>query len=121
MARAISIYEELLKNIPNTQNLLNLAITKWQAGDEKGAIVLQETWIESHPKDKTALLALANSYLLEKRFEDVIVIYEEVLELDPNNLIALNNLAWYLRDRDPKKALAYAEKAHELAPKAQCH
>ena len=45
-------------------------------------------------------------------------IYERVLDLDPNDLVALNNLAWYLRERDPKKALAYAEKAHELAPKA---
>lgn len=116
--RALSIYEELLKKAPSTQNMLTLSVMKWRSGDKEGAIALQESWVESHPKDKGALLALANSYLQEKRIDEVISIYEKVLQLDPNNIVALNNLAWYLNERDPKKALAYAEKAHELAPKA---
>ncbi len=116
--RALSIYEKLQQKAPSTQNMLSLSMMKWRSGDKAGVIALQESWVESHPKDKTALLALANSYLQEKRIDDMLNLYERVLQLDPNNLVALNNLAWYLRDRDPKKALSYAEKAHELAPKA---
>jgi predicted Zn-dependent protease len=55
---------------------------------------------------------------LDDRIDDMIGTYEKLLSLAPDNLVALNNLAWYLRDRDPKKALEYAEKAHELAPKS---
>jgi len=95
--RALSIYEALLKKAPSTQNMLTLSVMKWRSGDKVGAIALQESWVESHPKDKGALLALANSYLQEKRIDEVISIYEKVLQ---------------------KKALVYAEKAHELAPKA---
>ena len=31
-------------------------------------------------------------------------------------MVALNNLAWYLRKSDPKQALAYAERANDIAP-----
>ena len=42
--------------------------------------------------------------------------YQEVLELDPNNIEALNNLAWFSKESDPEGALAYARKAASLAP-----
>ena len=116
--RALSIYEDLQQEAPSTRNMLTLAVMKWQSGDRAGAIALQESWVQAHPKDKAALLALANSYLAEKRIDDMLATYEKVIELDPNDVVALNNLAWYLRERDRKKALSYAAKAHELAPQA---
>jgi tetratricopeptide (TPR) repeat protein len=43
--------------------------------------------------------------------------FSKVVELSPNNTLALNNLAWLLRDDDTGKAIEYAERAMELSPK----
>ena len=40
--------------------------------------------------------------------------YQHVLEHDGSNLVALNNLAWFLRDSKPKQALEYAIQAEEV-------
>ena len=42
--------------------------------------------------------------------------YRKVLELDPENTVALNNLAWMLTEDGIAKGLEYAEQAHRLAP-----
>jgi tetratricopeptide (TPR) repeat protein len=44
--------------------------------------------------------------------------YRQILKRSENNLVALNNLAWYLRASEPRQSLAYAEKAHALAPES---
>ena len=40
----------------------------------------------------------------------------EILKLEPDNIVALNNLAWYLLESDPKESMQYAERAVALAP-----
>jgi Flp pilus assembly protein TadD len=42
--------------------------------------------------------------------------YEQVLKQDPNNLAAVNNLAWLLQKSDPKRSLALATLALKLSP-----
>jgi len=41
-----------------------------------------------------------------------------VLQKEPKNALALNNLAWTLRESDTDKALSYAERAAEIAPES---
>ncbi len=116
--KAASLYQAALDKSPTTATMISLASLKWKLGQQQEAIRLEKSWVEKHPRDRAALLALANSLLLAKRIDEMIATYEKVLALDPDNLIALNNLSWYLREKDPARALQYAEKAHELAPKA---
>ncbi len=116
--KAENIYQDVLNKAPSTSTMTALASLKWNLGKQEDAIALQKSWLEKHPEDQAALLALANTLLLAQRIDEMIAAYEELLALDPNNMVALNNLAWYLREKDPMKALQYAEKAHELAPKA---
>ena len=44
--------------------------------------------------------------------------YRKILEADPNNVVALNNLAYYLADQanQPDEALKYAQRVKEIAP-----
>ena len=44
--------------------------------------------------------------------------YEQVLKKLPENAIALNNLAWTLRERDRKRALEMARRATEISPQS---
>ena len=42
--------------------------------------------------------------------------YRRVLDIDPDNATALNNLAWILTEEGDAKGLEYAEAAHRLTP-----
>ena len=42
--------------------------------------------------------------------------YKLILDLKPNDALALNNLAWAAAQLKDPKALGYAEKANQLAP-----
>jgi Tfp pilus assembly protein PilF len=42
----------------------------------------------------------------------------EILKVEPDNIVALNNLAWHLIKENPKQALGYAKRAVELSPES---
>jgi len=64
-----------------------------------------------------AQFLLATMYDADKQYDKAIERYRRVLELSPDNVLALNNLAYGLavRRNSPKDALPLAEKAHSLA------
>ncbi len=115
---ALDTFEKVFERASTTKTMLALARQRWELGDRDGSIALQEKWLAAHPEDLTARLELANSYLVLKRTDAALEQYKQVLKSSETNLIALNNLAWYLKESDPNQALQYAEKAHALAPKS---
>ena len=60
---------------------------------------------------------MAQTELLSDRPDAAIGQYEKVLQLDPANIIALNDLAYVLADtgRDPDRALMLAQKVKSMA------
>lgn len=116
--KALDIYESLFEKVSNTTSMLSIVKQKWSMGDKEGALAVQKKWLENHPDDISSRLALANTYIALGRPDDAVNQYLRVLKQSENNLVALNNLAWYLRDTKPEKALEYAEKAYTLAPQS---
>jgi Flp pilus assembly protein TadD len=58
---------------------------------------------------------LADRSLASKDFKPAISLLEGVLKQNPNNAVALNNLAWaYQQEKDPR-ALGTAEQAYKVA------
>ncbi len=110
----LAIYEKAFENIPSTATLLGLAGQKMYRGDTNGALSLYKVWVADNPQDVPARLALANVYIKEGDVELAIAQYQGVLEHEASNLVALNNLAWFLRDAKPKQAVEYALKAEEV-------
>jgi putative PEP-CTERM system TPR-repeat lipoprotein len=115
-SQAIVAYQSAYDNAKTNFNLLRLTNAKWAAGDREGAVRLLESWVQKYPRDHLTRLELANRYFSMDREERAITEYQAVLELDPENSIVLNNLAWLLRDREPAQALRYANQASELEP-----
>ena len=113
---ATALLEDVFEKSPSTANMLSVARQKWAMDDKMAAIELQQEWTAEHPDDLLASLALATTYLQDDQVEQAIDQYKQVLVKEENNVIALNNLAWSLRDEQPDKALEYAERAAELAP-----
>lgn len=79
--------------------------------------ILQQ-WEEAAPDDPARLLFMAGEYERQDDEAAAIGAYEQVLAQSPDNPVALNNLAWSLRERDPQRALTLAERAVQQRPES---
>ncbi len=115
--RAIKIFSGLLERFPEDgMSTLKLAQAYWQAGDQEKHLNTLRYRLTQQPQDVAAQFMLANSYLQLQRNTDARSAFSKILELRPNNILALNNLAWLLREDNSEQALVYAEKANSLNP-----
>jgi putative PEP-CTERM system TPR-repeat lipoprotein len=74
------------------------------------------TWFKDHPKDDRFRWHVAQSALARKDYPSATQHYRKLVETRPDDPIVLNNLAWASSRLNDPNALAYAEKAHKLAP-----
>ena len=82
---------------------------------EQAASILQ-TWISKHPDDASALQHLGTTYQNLGQDAGAIDTYTKALKLQPDNVVALNNLAWlYSKVNDPR-AIELGEKAYRVNP-----
>jgi len=114
---AISAYGKALAKQPSSAFAIDLAKVQWKAGKREDAIATLQNWGQQNPKDEAALVVLVNLLSAQRHEKEAQQTLEKIVELNPKNAWALNGLAWFIRQSDPTKALEYAEKAHELAPK----
>jgi len=117
-ADAISAYREALKRVPNTELVGQLALAQWQAGQQDAAIQTMKDWLAEHPDDLVVQYNLANLYLAGNMHEEARAAFAKVIEKHPDHPVALINLAALTRQKDPSKALDYAERAYKVAPDA---
>lgn len=101
---------------PTTQTMLELSNYYQQAGHLDRALTLQRQWTQQHHNDVAALITLASLLELSNLEEDAVNQYQKVIKIEPDNLIARNNLAWRLRFKDPANALEHISHALRLAP-----
>lgn len=110
-------YQEALKKFPSASMVVKLARSQWQAAEKEKAIRTLEDWIQEHPEEAAVRYVLSGYYLTADKPEQAQSQLEEVINLTPNNVFALNDLAWLLLRKDPVNAVKYAEKAVKIAPK----
>jgi tetratricopeptide (TPR) repeat protein len=68
------------------------------------------------PNNAGALNTMAGIKQQQGDNNEAITFYKKAIDVSPNLVPALNNLAWILRDSQPKDALAYSSRAAKLAP-----
>jgi tetratricopeptide (TPR) repeat protein len=79
---------------------------------DAAALEFLRGWLDSHPDDQIASLALAEGYYAAKEWDRARDLYEKVLAKAPDSAMLLNNLALiYLRQGDPR-ALDLAQRAY---------
>jgi uncharacterized protein (TIGR03790 family) len=108
----------LAKLAPETARRLARADARIGRNDALGAreALVEAAAADDVPGDALNLLAGLHERLNEP--EKAAVIYRRLLERDPNNVAALNNLAYALavRERRPEEAWPLAERALKLQP-----
>lgn len=93
-----------------------LALAHWEARQWDKSLAVREGWLRNNPSDISMLLALGQGYTQINRLDAATATYQRVHALMPDNVVALNNLAWLLQVSAPDEALGYAERANQLAP-----
>ena len=109
------VLQESLAVAPDSRTAIQLSLLFRSKSNGKSADNVLRSWLEKHPKDVsvrqlygTGLMG-SNRALAEQQFR-------QVLDVDPNNIVALNNLAWLLAERDPQQANQFAQRALKISP-----
>lgn len=98
--------------------LLVIAIHDAQhmAGNASAAHAGMARWLRQHPDDQAVRVRYAESLLADRDFPAALAQFELAVRQDPNNILALNNLAWICQQLHDPRAAGFAERAVKLAP-----
>ena len=119
-ARRLDALQDQMKEVPAAVRTLILrAESRLARDDSAGARQALEQAVELAPQAVGVQLQLATLYESEGDFDLAQPLYELVLKLRPENVIALNNLAYGMAvyGNAPEKARPLAAKAVGLAPR----
>ncbi len=109
-------FRDVLDQTGSRRALLGLyGATKRLEGDGAAVTVLNQ-WLTDHPDDEAVRLLLAQERASSGQASDAMSEYEAIVESNPDNGIALNNLAWIYAEQGDPRAVEYAERAVALLP-----
>jgi len=114
--KAIAAYRNGLKQAPSQQTAVKLHVALLNAGNKAEATAFAQSWVKEHPRDVAFRANLGDRATAAKDYPAAIGHYRAALEVQPNNPLILNNLAWVLGQTKHPQALEYAETANRLAP-----
>ncbi len=114
---AASAYRNALAKAPNhSETAVKLHSALRAAKKTADADRFSAGWLKDHPKDPRFVFHLGDLALFQRDYATAESRYRETLQANPNNAIALNNVAWTMARQGKPGALEFAEKANQLAP-----
>jgi putative PEP-CTERM system TPR-repeat lipoprotein len=114
---AVDVLLRTQEKYPNSATLISLTNVLRVQGEAKRADAMLRDWVDKHPEDINVRLDYASTQL-QADPAAAEVQYRAVLQVQPYNAGALNNLAWLLQKKNPEEALPYAERASKIAPES---
>lgn len=115
-AAAYKAYERAFELAPGGALVIQLYGTLVKLGRSAQADATVTQWLRKHPADVPTRLYYASSKLVGDDVRSAIAQLELVLKYSPDNLAALNDLAWSYQQAGERKGLTLAQRAHALAP-----
>ncbi|HFE37513.1 MAG TPA: tetratricopeptide repeat protein, partial [Gammaproteobacteria bacterium] len=112
----IAAYNTAQKKQQNNRIIYKLAKAYEELGDYKNSVITLEKWLQKNEKDLTGHIMLAQFHQNHKNMEKASLHYEQALKISPENLVALNNIAWIYAEQGNKQGVVYAKKAYDLMP-----
>ena len=101
---------------PSSALAVGLAQALGASGDQAGATSALKQWQSAHPDDPAVAETLGSLDIAAHRYDFAERNLQIVLKAQPNNLIALNNLAWIYQQKGDKRAREFAQRAFEQSP-----
>ena len=115
-APAAQAYRQALKLAPSPEVAIKLHSTLRAAGKSDEADRWAADWAKAQPQDATMPMYLGDQAIARGLLPEAARYYEKVVAQQPNNALALNNLAWVAGQMGRPDAISHAEKAMSVAP-----
>lgn len=112
---ALSAYDKAFAIQPSSVVLMRSAGILREQGKASEAQQRIAKWLKQNPTDNAALLYQAELHLAANQDQQAIPLLEDVLKRHPENVPALNNLAYAYQKTKDARALPMAERAYKLA------
>lgn len=112
----LRLARQLQAAAPSSAHALSLAQALYFSGDTESAVSALGDWLKQHPEDAKVATQLAVLYGRTGREAQAARLLKPLAERYPDNVLILNDLAWYMRLTSPAEALLFAEKAAAAAP-----
>lgn len=109
-------YREGLKQTSSSEPALKIHAVLNIQNNKPDADKFSTSWMKDHPKDVLFMAYIADTAITKKDFIGAEKLYQNIIQLQPENAIAYNNLAWVSGQLKKSSAIAYSEKAIKLAP-----
>jgi putative PEP-CTERM system TPR-repeat lipoprotein len=116
--KATEMYQEAYKIQPNDKVLLTLADLLNAQGKLPDAIKLLNNALEKNNKNGSIHFKLATTYQQQNDTQKAEEHYKAILIEQPDNVLALNNLAFLYSQNNNPQALDFAKKAYDNAPES---
>jgi predicted Zn-dependent protease len=116
---AIKAYADAMAAAPSIMLMIRLVGAQLRAGHADGAHKALTDWLATHPDDLIAQEQLAELDMSAQRLDDAAKHLQAILEKNPHDPIALNNLAWIYQQQHDARAMDLARQAYMLAPGPQ--
>jgi len=113
---AATAYRAGLKRGASTELAMKLHSVLVASKKHRDAETFATGWFKDHPQDAAFRTYLGDTALAQLDFAGAEGQYLAVVKLQPENAIALNNLAWVTNRLKKPGAVAYAEQANALRP-----
>ena len=114
--QAEGYFKQSLELYPSTVTVLELSKAQLANNDLAVALKTLEQWNQQYPEDVLVRYGRSAYYQMAGEMARAEKQLETILEAYPNYPYALNDLAWLVRQKQPKRALLLVEKALESAP-----
>ena len=109
-------YQKVMSIKPNSATAIKSAAALTQLSKNQQAIKVLKQWLSNNPEDVRVRQFLGNAYLTNGDNQEAIQAFETVYAEQPENIVALNNLAWLYSLKNDSRALEFAEKAYKAKP-----
>lgn len=116
--KAAQLFEKAFGREKSGVRAIKLHQTWAAAGKPQQGMATLQQWHKEHPNDLYTVGYLAQWHLNMQEYKPAALLYERMLKAVPNNLLAMNNLAWAYHKTQDARALATAERAYQLKPDA---
>ena len=113
---AIKAYQNGLKQVAVPELAIKLHSALLASANAAEADKMAANWTREHAKDLAFRMHLGDIATARKDYPQAAQNYRSALDIQPNNPLVLNNLAWVSGQLKAPKAIEYAEKANQLAP-----
>jgi len=83
----------------NNDYFLQLGLNYFYVGDYDKSIAVYQQGLAKYPNNAVLINDIGTTLVMQQKYDDALIKFNEVLKLDPNNQLAKNNIGWAMSEK----------------------